>query len=399
MKVQHTFKPTAMGFELRAQDGSTITITKDHKKYKWLEGQDANRVINVYPNGKMTSSADYKGLYAKATSPKPMKVKLTKLDDCKFDDSLFVPMPTGTVLDKFLSNDGGFMPGSNIMAAGAPGVGKTTVLLEMLYKVQANNPNKRVLFISAEMNQLDMARYLKRFPHWGQLPILFLSDYTDANPQAVIESTLNQGWDLVLTDSYTEVNDTVKEECNMTRSKTEKWFLDLMIANNQGKNKAKCYTTFITILQLSKGGTFVGSNKLKHMTTAMMDLNWKGGENATHRYMEFTKNRLGQVGQKLYFNFENGVTFDGGRYQRDLLNEALLAEERQKLEQEEGAFDALFGNLTSEAEQAEQEQASIEALEQAVVAADAVEQLAAQTLAMQEAQAMAELENSPSLEG
>ena len=135
------------------------------------------------------------------------------------------------------------------------------------------------------------------------------------------------------------------------------------------------------------------------MTTAMMDLNWKGGENATHRYMEFTKNRLGQVGQKLYFNFENGVSFDGSRYQRDLLNEALLAEERQKLEQEEGAFDALFGNLTSEAEQAEQEQASIEALEQAVVEADAVEQLAAQTVAMQEAQAMAELQNSPSLEG
>ena len=46
-----------------------------------------------------------------------------------------------------------------------------------------------------------------------------------------------------------------------------------MIAQNQGKNKRKVYTTFITILQLSKGGTFVGSNKLNHMTTAMMELN------------------------------------------------------------------------------------------------------------------------------
>jgi predicted ATP-dependent serine protease len=289
-----------------------------------------------------------------------MKVKLTKLDDLKFNESLFVPMPTGTPVDKFLSNDGGFMPGCNIMAAGAPGVGKTTVLLEMLYQVQATNPDKKVLFISAEMNQLDMARYLKRFPHWGQLPILFLSDYTDADPQQVIESTLNQGWDLVLTDSYTEVNDTVKEECNLTRSKTEKWFLDLMIAQNQGKNKRKVYTTFITILQLSKGGTFVGSNKLKHMTTAMMELNWKGGENSTQRYMEFSKNRLGQVGQKMYFNFDGGVTFDQARYQRDLLNEAMLAEEREKLEQEEGAFDALFGTLEVEPEVVE-EQAEVAA--------------------------------------
>ena len=345
MKTQHTFKSTATGFELRAADGSTIQVTASHKKFNWLSTQDANRVINVYPNGKMTSSADYKGLYSQQATTQPVKVKLTKLDNLKFNESLFIPMPTGTVADKFFSNEGGFLPGSNIMAAGAPGVGKTTVLLELLHKVHANNPAKKVLFISAEMNQLDMARYLKRFPHWGQLPILFLSDYTDQNPQAVIESTLNQGWDIVLTDSYTEVNDTVKEECNLTRSKTEKWFLDTMIAQNAGKNKRKVYTTFITILQLSKGGTFVGSNKLKHMTTAMMELNWKGGENSTQRFMEFSKNRLGQVGQKMFFNFEDGVTFDEKRYSRDLLNDAMLAEERQKLESEDGAFDALFGSL------------------------------------------------------
>ena len=357
MKQQHTFKSTAKGFELRAQDGSTIQVDATHKKFKWLGSQDANRVINVYPNGKMTSSADYKGLYAQQSPSTKMKIKLTKLDNLKFNESLFIPMPTGTVADKFFSNEGGFMPGSNIMAAGAPGVGKTTVLLELLHKANQVNPDKKVLFISAEMNQLDMARYLKRFPHWGQLPILFLSDYTDQNPQQVIESTLNQGWDLVLTDSYTEVNDTVKEECNLTRSKTEKWFLDLMIAQNAGKNKRKVYTTFITILQLSKGGTFVGSNKLKHMTTAMMELNWKGGENSTQRYMEFSKNRLGQVGQKMYFNFDGGVTFDEARYSRDLLNDAMIAEEREKLEQEDGAFDALFGrleaNIPQEGEQVE----------------------------------------------
>ena len=58
--------------------------------------------------------------------------------------------------------------------------------------------------------------------------------------------------------------------------------------------------------------------------------------------MEFSKNRLGQVGQKMYFNFDNGVTFDAARYQRDLLNEAMVAEEREKLESEEGAFDCLL---------------------------------------------------------
>jgi len=353
-KTQNTFKAVGSHFELYAPSTkSTIKVDSTHPKFGWLSSQDAGRVINVYENGKMTSAADYYGLYKSAPKSKKTKVaavKLTRLDDLKFSDDLFIPMSTGTVADKFLSNEGGFMPGSNIMAAGAPGVGKTTILLELLYNVHKLNPNKKVLFISAEMNQLDMARYLKRFPHWGQLPILFLSDYVDQDPQQVIESTLDQGWDLVLTDSYTEVNDTVKEDCGLTRSKTEKWFLDMMISQNAGKNKRKVYTTFITILQLSKGGTFVGSNKLKHMTTAMMDINWKGGENSAERYMEFSKNRLGAVGKKMYFTFNDGVTFDAGRYQRDLLNDELIAEEKERLSTEEDAFDNLFGSLPNEAD-------------------------------------------------
>ena len=94
----------------------------------------------------------------------------------------------------------------------------------------------------------------------------------------------------------------------------------------------------------------------------MMELNWKGGENSTQRYMEFSKNRLGPVGQKMYFNFDNGVTFDQARYQRDLLNDAMLAEEREKLEKEDGAFDALFGALENEADSGlEEETAPAEA--------------------------------------
>ena len=79
----------------------------------------------------------------------------------------------------------------------------------------------------------------------------------------------------------------------------------------------------------------------------------EGGENSAERYMEFSKNRLGQVGQKMYFSFENGVHFDEQRYTRDLLNEQLILEEREKLKTEEDAFDKLFGSLPSEAETAE----------------------------------------------
>ena len=346
---KYTFKKSGKDYKLaNINSKETLTVGTDHPKHSWL-AKHSGRIVTI-TDTRWSSSKDYQGHYKQTVSPSKMNIKLSKLDDLNINQDLFKPMATGTSFDKFVSQDGGFMPGSNIMAAGAPGVGKTTVLLETLYSVQKSDPTKKVLFISAEMNQLDMARYLKRFPHWGQLPILFLSDYVDENPQAVIEQTLAQGWDLVLTDSYTEVNDTIKEACNMTRGKTEKWFLDMMIANNQGKNKRKVYTTFITILQLSKGGTFVGSNKLKHMTTAMLELQWKGSENSAERYMEFSKNRLGGVGNKLFFDFTNGVTFDTTRYKRDLLNQELIAEEKEKLKHEEDAFDRLFAAVPNESE-------------------------------------------------
>lgn len=332
---------------VNTKDGGIIIIEPGHSKFEWIANQDANRIINITETGRWTSNKDYNNDYGTVTEKSPVSpcapvsVTLTKLDDLNIDDSLFTSLPTGTIFDQFCSTEGGFLPGTNIMAAGAPGVGKTTVLLELLSKLHANG--KRVLFISAEMNQIDMARYLKRFPQWGQLPILFLSDYTEACPKGIIERVLQQGWDIVLTDSYTEVNDTIKEECGLTRGKTEKWFLDLMTQHNKGGNETKTYTTFVTILQLSKGGNFVGSNKLKHMTTAMMTLDWDGNENSGRRFMEFSKNRTGQVGKKLYYELTDGVSFDEGRYTRDLFNDEVLAEERKALTGESLAFDKLFG--------------------------------------------------------
>ena len=264
-------------------------------------------------------------------------VQLTRLEDLNINPDLFKPLQSESVLDKLISDDGGVLPATNLMAAGAPGIGKTTVLLDHLSKLHARG--YKVLFISAEMNEMDMARYLRRFPQWASLPILFLNNY-ESHSNQIIEGVLQQGWDVVLTDSYTEVNDTVKEHTGRTRGKTEKWFLDLMTKHN--KAQSGIYTAFITILQLSKGGQFVGSNKLKHMTTAMMHLDWEGGENG-RRYMEFSKNRVGAVGKKLYFDFQEGVRFHEQRFQQDLENDEILRQEAEQLETEANHFDRIFG--------------------------------------------------------
>ena len=237
--TSYTIQKTSDHFTLNAVDSKeSIKITKSHAKFDYVAAQAhlVQRIIKF--NGtKMTSTKDYYKNYQQANkkTAKSVKVTFTKLDDLNIDDSLNIPMVTNTIADNFISNEGGFLPGTNVMMCGAPGVGKTTVLLELLSKL--HDQGKKVLFISAEMSQIDMARYLKRFPHWGQLPILFLGDYTEECPKTVIESALNQGWDLVLTDSFSEVNDTVKDACSLSKTQTEKWFLDLLVYHNKANNK------------------------------------------------------------------------------------------------------------------------------------------------------------------
>ena len=346
-------------------DGTTSPLNggrKLRKKYKkdansnyvrvQMKGEQAKtKVLKYLPRGYESLKMAKKPQKAAPVAQKPAgEVKLTKLGELNFSADLFNPMRTCTTFDKLCSNDGGIMPGSNLMAAGSPGVGKTTVLLELLHLVRTCDPDRKVLFISAEMTELDMARYLKRFPHWHDIPIFFLSSYRGPNPKAALEQVLNEGYDLVLTDSFTEVCDTVKEECHMTKTKTESWFLDLMNEHNKANNKSQKYTAFITILQMSKGGVFVGSNRIKHMTSAMMSIDWKGGENSTERFLEFSKNRLGAVGKKLFFSLAEGVHFDSNRYQRDLLNDQILEEEKERLGTESDMFDKIFNDLPTEAE-------------------------------------------------
>jgi len=226
-------------------------------------------------------------------------VVLTKMKDVKFDASLFTPIKTGTIVDSILSTDGGIFPGTNSIVVGDPGVGKSTVLLDWISNFQSKG--KKVLFISGEMNEIDLHGYAKRFPKFGRVPILFMQNYAD-NAQEAIECVLLEGYDVVLIDSWAEVNDLVQEENGWTRRKAESWLLDLMDVHNKATNKCNKHTAFICIQQMTKGGDFAGSNRIKHMTTSMAHLKYDGRGRDALRYIEFTKNRRGDVGDKIFFS-------------------------------------------------------------------------------------------------
>jgi len=238
-------------------------------------------------------------IHPEVVKPTNVDVDLVEMKNVDFDSSLFIPHKTNTIVDEILSSEGGIYPGTNMIVAGDPGVGKSTILLDWL--ANFHKSGKKVLFISGEMNEIDMFGYTKRYPKFGDIPILFTHKYSD-HPTYVIEHTLDDGYDIVLIDSWAEINDLVQEENGWTRRKTESWLLDLMDSHNKGFNSISKHTAFICIQQMTKGGDFSGSNRIKHMTTSMAYVKFDGRGRDAARYLVFDKNRRGEIGKKIFFS-------------------------------------------------------------------------------------------------
>lgn len=257
--------------------------------------------------------------------PESIEVETTRLKDINFDPRIFEPIKTGTYLDKFVSYKEGFMPGVNIMLTGDPGVGKSSNLMEILVNVKQNEPTKKVLYISAEMNELDVKEFEQYYPGLEDVDFLYIGNYVtdpdlNVRPYQALMSVLNKGWDMVVMDSIVEVQSMIQEDLNFTSKKGEKWMLDLMKRHNSGHNKENIFTTFLCIQQMNKGGTYVGSKRLEHMTSAFLTLCWDKKEKGK-RYMMFEKNRKGKEKVKLYYTFDKvkGIVYDEERHEKEML--------------------------------------------------------------------------------
>jgi DNA repair protein RadA/Sms len=225
--------------------------------------------------------------------------KVTKLNNIDIDPKMMESMSSGiSNMDKFFSHEGGVPCASNIMVAGSPGVGKTTVLLDVLSGI--TNRGRKTLFISAEMGQKQMFKYTQRFPQFGNVTTLFINDYLEYNTKDIIEQILNQGFDCVLIDSVAEIIDGVRDDNGWDRKMAEAWLVEVCTNHNKGNNSLNKYTSFLLIQQMTKGQDMVGSNKLKHLTDAALFLRRESERDGGGTYMEFEKNRNGNADRMTY---------------------------------------------------------------------------------------------------
>ena len=241
----------------------------------------------------------------------PVEPEIIAIQDMEFPD--FKLHRTGKKLDDLFSDHeegGGLYGGTVNIVIGESGVGKSTVLLDMLASVQKENPDAKVLYISSEMTRNDILFYYKKTPSIAQVPTLLLMDYVKTGQlDSVISKTLNGDWDIILIDSHQDILVKLKEVMGWKYTYAESWLTNIMIDAAE-----KSGTSILAIQHMTKGGQYVGSTYLKHATTSMLEILF---DEAGQRYVRFSKNRRGgrAVGKRLYFRLEDGeVVYDDARF-------------------------------------------------------------------------------------
>ena len=158
---------------------------------KGVMSEEAKAKIAASVRAAAAKKREEQGLAPLDSTGIPMRNKeleIVKMKDQDFDPDLFIPMATGKVVDSLFTNDGGVPKATNYMVVGDPGVGKSTVTMDIV--ADLNEQGYKCLFISAEMTRIDLYQYVQRYPKFGDIDILFLGEYIDDNPKYVIEELL-----------------------------------------------------------------------------------------------------------------------------------------------------------------------------------------------------------------
>lgn len=222
----------------------------------------------------------------------------------KMEDSEAVRIITGIgELDRVLG--GGLVPGSAVLLAGEPGIGKSTLLMQLCKKAC---DNYSVLYVSGEesKNQLKM-----RADRLGvaDSEVLVL---TETDLDSVINEYDRVSPDVVIVDSVqTMVSASVESFAGSPTQVRE--------CSSQLITRAKADGCAIVLVgHVTKEGNIAGPKTLEHMVDAV--LNFEGDRSQSHRIVRAIKNRYGSTNEIGVFEMT-----DVGLEEVDNPSEMLLA--------------------------------------------------------------------------
>jgi len=189
---------------------------------------------------------------------------------------------------------GGIVPGSLILVGGEPGIGKSTLLLQIANTLSKNQG--RVLYVSAEESPYQVKLRATRLGNLSDE--LFL--ISEINLEAIEQSIYDTNPKVVIIDSIQAINDDNISSASGSISQIRECTSNLMQLA-----KSKEISIFI-VGHVTKGGILAGPKVLEHIVDTVLYL--EGEQYNIFRILRSTKNRFGSTNELGIFKMsENGL--------------------------------------------------------------------------------------------
>ena len=247
-----------------------------HEEAKWLGQCPACKEWNTFVEERIDSGIT-KGTTVAARAVHEAKVvpltEVTADDDTRSETGI-------KELDRVLG--GGIVPGSLVLVGGDPGIGKSTLLLQVCQRMAQM---KKILYISGEESQAQIKLRANRMGNFTS-SLLLLCETNLGIIRSVIEKERPE---LVIIDSiqtmYSEDVTSAPGSVSQVRESTNV-FMQLA--------KGLCIPIFI-VGHVTKEGTVAGPRVLEHMGDTV--LYFEGDRHASYRILRAVKNRFGSTNE------------------------------------------------------------------------------------------------------
>ena len=213
-------------------------------------------------------------------SPKPVKISEISLEQQQ-------RIPTGnTELDRVLG--GGLVPGSLVLLGGEPGIGKSTLMLQVALQL-----SRKTLYVSGEESAQQIKMRASRLSENTDSCMIL----TETQTQQIFRHVADEQPEILVIDSIQTLHTNHIESGPGSISQIRESATELL------QFAKETHTPVILIGHITKDGNIAGPKILEHMVDTV--LQFEGDRNHVYRLLRAHKNRFGSTNELGIFEMQS----------------------------------------------------------------------------------------------
>ena len=244
---------------------------------KWLGKCPSCNAWNTFVEEIISKEAGTKnewrpeGSKVKQNQPRTLQ-QIERADDYRFDAA-------DNELNRVLG--GGIVPGSLVLIGGEPGIGKSTLMLQVALRLKS----QRVLYVSGEESDQQIKMRAERIAE--QSDNLFI--FTETNTKNIFHAVDTVEPQVVIIDSIQTLYSVQLDSAAGSIGQVRQCAAELM------KFAKETNTPVFLIGHITKDGLLAGPKVLEHMVDTV--LQFEGDRHLAYRLLRTTKNRFGSTSE------------------------------------------------------------------------------------------------------